>query len=146
MNLEISQAQFGVRPPVTKPIPEFLLEVGEEGLRELISKHYDSIKTSDIYNIFPQDDAEFAQAKINSSDFFIQICGGPKYFNTNRGAPQMIGRHAPFRITQQARQTWLELYKPLIEELKEKGITETSLYSFWGYLNIFSIWMINTQE
>ncbi len=145
MNLEISQAQFGVRPPVTKPIPEFLLEIGEEGLRELISKHYDSIRTSSIYNIFPQDDAEFAQAKVNSADFFIQICGGPKYFNTNRGAPQMVGRHAPFRITPQARQTWLELYKPLIKELKENGITETSLYSFWGYLNIFSIWMINTQ-
>ncbi len=45
MNLEISQAQFGVRPPVTKPIPEFLLEVGEKGLRELIPKHYDLIQT-----------------------------------------------------------------------------------------------------
>ena len=146
MNLEISHAQFGVRPPVVKPIPEFLLEVSEEGLRELISKHYDKIKESSIYNIFPQDAQEFAQAKVNSADFFIQICGGPKYFNTNRGAPQMVGRHAPFRIDANARQTWLELYKPLIEELKEQGVTETSLYSFWGYLNIFSIWMINTAS
>ncbi|UCM99541.1 globin [Sulfurimonas sp. SWIR-19] len=145
MNLEISQAQFGVRPPVTKPIPEFLLEVGEEGIRELISKHYDAIKQSDISHLFPQDDAEFEKAKVNSADFFIQICGGPKYFNQNRGAPQMVGRHAPFRIDAKARQTWLELYKPLIEALKEKGVTETSLYSFWRYLDIFSIWMINTQ-
>lgn len=145
MNLEISHAQFGVRPPVVKPIPEFLLEVGEEGIRELISKHYDAIKTSEIFNIFPQDEKDFAQAKINSSDFFIQICGGQSHFTTNRGAPRMVGRHAPFRIDAKARQTWLELYKPLIEELKEKGVTETSLYSFWGYLNIFSIWMINTQ-
>ena len=145
MNLDIAHAQFGVRPPVTKPIPEFLIEVGEEGLRELISKHYDKIKESEIFNIFPQDAIEFEQAKVNSADFFIQICGGPKYFNTNRGAPQMIGRHAPFRIDANARKIWLELYKPLIEELKENGVTETSLYSFWGYLNIFSIWMINTQ-
>jgi len=145
MNLEISRAQFGVRPPVTKPIPEFLLEIKEEGIRELISKHYDVIKQSDIRHLFPQDDAEFEKAKVNSADFFIQICGGPKYFNTNRGAPQMVGRHAPFRIDAKARQTWLELYKPLLKELKEQGVTETSLYSFWGYLNIFSIWMINTQ-
>ena len=145
MNLEISHAQFGVRPPVVKPIPEFLLEVGEEGIRELISKHYDAIKQSEIFHIFPQDEKEFAQAKINSSDFFIQICGGQPHFTTNRGAPRMVGRHAPFRIDAQARQVWLELYKPLLEELKEKGTTETSLYSFWGYLNIFSIWMINTQ-
>ncbi len=145
MNLEISQAQFGVRPPVTKPIPEFLIEVGEEGIRNLISKHYDSIKQSDISYLFPVDEVEFEQAKVNSADFFIQICGGPKYFNTNRGAPQMVGRHAPFRIDAKARQTWLELYKPLIKELKEQGVTETSLKSFWGYLDIFSIWMINTQ-
>jgi len=145
MNLETSQAQFGVRPPVTKPIPEFLLEVGEEGIRKLISDHYDSIKESDIVHLFPLDEEEFKLAKQHSSDFFIQICGGPAYFNQNRGAPQMVGRHAPFRIDAAARKTWLELYKPLILELKEKGVTETSLKSFWGYLDIFSIWMINTK-
>jgi len=57
----------------------------------------------------------------------------------------MIGRHAPFRIDAKARERWLKLYKPLIEELKEQGVTETSLQSFWNYLNIFSIWMINTK-
>ena len=146
MNLEISHAQFGVRPPVQKPIPEFILEVGEERIRKLISDHYDSIKKSDIYFLFPQDDTEFEAARTHSSDFIIQICGGPAYFNTNRGAPQMVGRHAPFAIDAAARLKWLELYKPLIEELKTEGVTETSLYSFWGYLNIFSIWMINTQS
>jgi len=145
MNLEITYAQFGVRPPVTKPIPEFILEIGEEGLRKLISDHYDAIKQSDIYFLFPQDENEFEMAKVHSADFFIQICGGPAYFNKNRGAPQMIGRHAPFAIDAKARQRWLELYKPFILELKEQGVTETSLNSFWGYLNIFSIWMINTQ-
>lgn len=145
MNLDITYAQFGVRPPVTKPIPEFLIEVSEAGIREMISKHYDAIKKSEIFPIFPQDDAEFEQAKVNSADFFIQICGGPRYFNQNRGAPQMIGRHAPFAIDAKAREVWLELYKPLILELKESGVTETSLNSFWGYLDIFSIWMINTK-
>ena len=145
MDLQITQVEFGVRPPVAKPIPEFLLEVGEEGIRELISKHYDLIKQSDIYHLFPQDDAAFEQAKLNSSDFFIQICGGQPYFTQHRGAPRMVGRHAPFAIDAKARQRWLELYKSLIVELKEQGVTETSLYSFWKYLDIFSIWMINTK-
>ncbi len=146
MNLEIMQAQFGVRPPVQKPIPEFILEMGEEGIRKLISDHYDAIKASDIYFLFPQDADEFEAAKRHSSDFIIQICGGPAYFNQNRGAPQMVGRHAPFAIDAKARKRWLELYRPLLEELKEQGVTETSLNSFWGYINIFSIWMINTQS
>ncbi len=145
MNLEITHAQFGTRPPVTKPIPEFLIEVGEDGMRKLISDHYNSIKTSEIAFLFPMDEKEFEEAKKHSSDFFIQICGGPSYFNQNRGAPQMVGRHAPFRIDAKAREIWLELYKPLIIELKDKGVTETSLQSFWNYLNIFSIWMINTK-
>ena len=145
MNLEISYAQFGVRPPVIKPIPAFLIEIGEARMRELISKHYASINKSEIFHIFPQDEKEFKQAKVHSADFFIQICGGPQYFNQNRGVPRMIKRHAPFVIDGKARQVWLELYKPLILELKESGITEISLNSFWGYLNIFSIWMINTK-
>ena len=146
MNLEITYAQFGVRPPVSKPIPEFILEMGEESIRKLISDHYDAIKASDIYFLFPQDVDEFEAAKKHSSDFIIQICGGFPHFNQNRGAPQMVGRHAPFAIDAKARERWLELYRPLLEELKEQGITETSLNSFWGYLNIFSIWMINTQS
>ena len=145
MNLDITQVMFGVRVPVTKPIPEFLLEMGEEGIRKLISDHYNKLKVSEIKYLFPLDPEEFEEAKKHSSDFFIQICGGPKYFNENRGAPQMVGRHAPFRITAEARQTWLELYKPLILELKENNITETSLQSFWNYLDVFSSWMINTK-
>jgi hemoglobin len=145
MNLTITKTPFGVRPPVQKPIPEFLIEVTEEGIRKLINDHYDSIKKSEISYLFPLDEKEFEQAKINSSDFFIQICGGRAYFNENRGAPQMIGRHARFRIDAKAREVWLELYKPLLMELKEQGVTETSLNSFWNYLNIFSLWMINTK-
>jgi hemoglobin len=145
MNLDITQVMFGVRIPVTKPIPEFLIEVGEDGIRKLVSDHYDKLRVSEISNLFPMDDKDFEDAKKHSSDFFIQICGGRAYFTENRGAPQMVGRHAPFRITAKARQTWLELYKPLILELKDKGVTETSLQSFWNYLDVFSSWMINTK-
>ena len=145
MNLEIAYAQFGAKPPVTKPIPEFLLEVGEAGIRELIAKHYESIKESEIVHLFPFDGEDFEKAKKHAADFFIQICGGPQYFNQSRGAPRMVGRHARFRIDAKAREVWLELYKPLLLELKENGVTETSLQSFWDYLNIFSIWMVNTK-
>ncbi|MBA3026360.1 MAG: globin [Sulfurimonas sp.] len=145
MNLNITKAPFGVRPPVTKPIPEFLIEVGEQGIRDLISNHYDLIRESSIAHLFPLNAEDFEKAKQHSSDFFIQICGGRAYFNENRGAPQMIGRHAPFRIDSNARQVWLELYKPLLLELQAKGVTETSLNSFWAYLDIFSLWMINTK-
>jgi len=145
MNLEIAYGEFGVRPPVTKAIPEFLIEIGEEGLRQLVSDHYDSIKESDIKHLFPLSEDEFVLAKKHSADFMIQICGGPAYFNQSRGAPQMVGRHAPFKIDAKARETWLKLYQPLFLELEKKGITAKSLESFWNYLNVFSLWMVNTK-
>jgi hemoglobin len=145
MNLEITYGEFGVRPPVTKAIPEFYIEIGEEGIRKLISDHYDAIKESDIAFLFPINEEDFELAKKHSADFIIQICGGPAYFNQSRGAPQMVGRHAPFRIDAKARETWLKLYQPLFLELEEKGITSKSLESFWNYLNVFSLWMVNTQ-
>jgi len=145
MELKITHGVFGIQPPVTKPIPEFLIEVGEDGIRKLIDEHYDMIKSSDIAHLFPRTEEGLKQASKNASDFFIQICGGRAYFNENRGAPRMIGRHAPFRIDARAREVWLELYIPILQKLKEEGVTETSLKSFWNYLDIFSIWMINTR-
>jgi len=145
MNLEITYGEFGVRPPVTKAIPEFLIEVGEEGLRKLVSDHYDAIVESDIKDLFPLNDEELKLAKKHAADFMIQICGGPAYFNQSRGAPQMVGRHAPFRIDAKARESWLKLYQPLFIKLQQEGITERSLESFWNYLDIFSLWMVNTR-
>ena len=143
MEYTITTAQIGTRPPVQIPSPKVLEFLGEEGMRKLISDHYDILRESNIKGLFPPSDEGFALAKKHSADFFIQICGGPQHFNQKRGRPMMAARHAPFAITQEARRVWLESYimilKPLDmpEELKE---------SFWNYLDVFSIWMMNTEE
>ncbi len=147
MKLEITPAPFGVRPPVTKPVREFLAAVGEERIRKLVSDHYDLLRTSDISSLFPVDNDEaFAAAKKHAADFFIQICGGPDYFNQSRGAPQMVGRHAPFRIDAHARNRWLGFYQQLLPQLQDEGIPTEYIESFWNYLDIFSIWMVNTPS
>ncbi|WP_418185974.1 globin [Aliarcobacter vitoriensis] len=143
MNYNITQAQFGVRPPVTKPSPRFLEVLQEDGLRQLVSNHYDILRTSQIKDMFPQDDEAFALAKQHSADFFIQICGGPDYFNQNRGAPMMVGRHQPFKITPKARLIWLDSYKQVLENLE---LEDELKQSFWNYIDVFSIWMINTPQ
>ena len=145
MHFSITPVILGTRPPVTKPNPLFLKSIGEARMRKLISDHYEGIKRSDIFFMFPQSDEAIEQAKVNASDFFIQICGGPAYFNQNRGAPMMAKRHAPFPITQNARITWLTLYMPLLNELIGEGVDEALVQSFWEYLDIFSAWMMNTK-
>lgn len=145
LKLEITPGQLGVRPPVTKPHPGFLYEVGEERFRKLVNDHYELIRNSDIAFLFPiHDEDDFEAAKKHAADFLIQICGGPDYFNQTRGEPRMVGRHAPFRIDEASRRRWLEFYAELLPPLEAEGINPEYIKSFWDYLDIFSIWMINT--
>jgi len=145
MNLIITEVEFGEKPPVTKPHPDFLKFLGENGIREMVNKHYEAIRANEIRELFPADEVEFEEAKKRASDFFIQVLGGYPYFSERRGAPRMVGRHAPFAITASARRVWLKLYIPILEELRDR-VPEPLIEIFWNYLNIFSIWMINTKE
>ena len=136
----------GINPPVTKPNPEFLQEIGEEEMRDLLRRFYTKLHQSPIKHLFPEDFDEMMIASQHSADFFIQICGGPKYFNKNRGAPQMRGRHAPFAITPEARLHWLVLFEEALQPIIEQKLSsEANIQSFWNYINIFSQWMVNTR-
>ncbi len=142
IELKISDAVKGSRPNVNLPNKEIFEFLNEEGVRKLIGDHYDLIKTSSIRDIFPPNDVIFEVAKKNSADFFVQILGGSSYYNENRGAPMLVRRHNPFSITADARKVWLGIYQELLPKL---GMPDELLYSFWNYLDQFSIWMINTD-
>ncbi len=143
MEYKITPAQVGTRPPVQLPNPKVLEFLGEDGMRDLISQHYDILKTSKIKDLFPTSQKGLEKAKEHSADFFIQICGGTPYFNQNRGRPMMAARHAPFKITQEARKIWLESY---ITVLEKSSLPQDLKQSFWDYLDIFSIWMMNSHD
>lgn len=143
MQPEIQQYPFGARPDVTRPNPEFLTFMGENGIRKLVNRHYDLMHESSIAHLFPTDKEEFEAAKKRSADFFIQICGGPDYFNQNRGKPALIRRHAPFAIDAAGRQVWLECYH---QALLEFDIPKHLFNSFWEYIQVFSAWMINSKK
>lgn len=143
MEFNITPAQVGTRPPVEKPSHAVLEYLGEEGMRKLVSDHYDLLRQSNIKGLFPPTDEGFAKAKEHSADFFIQICGGPQYFNQKRGKPMMAARHAPFKINPEARRVWLESYAMV---LAQYDMPEELKKSFWNYIDIFSIWMMNTTE
>jgi hemoglobin len=126
---------------VTIPDPQFFNLLKEEGIRKMVGAHYDLLVKSSIKGIFPKDKEKLDLAKQHSADFFIQICGGPKRYNENRGKPMLVSRHAPFVITPSARLVWLECYGEVLIQL---GLPEEVLMSFWNYINVFSSWMVNT--
>ena len=146
LNFSILPYQVGVTPPVTKPNPAFLTDIGEEGMRALLDRFYMGLFESPIKELFPKEIDVMKNAGQISADFFIQICGGTPYFNQNRGAPQMGKRHAPFAITPDARLHWLVCFEEALQLIiDEKQSSEENIQSFWDYINVFSIWMINAR-
>jgi len=143
MELKIKAYKFGERPGVTRPSREILNYLGEVGVRKLVDDHYNLLRESEVKDLFPQDMEAFEAAKLRSSDFFIQILGGSQYFNLNRGDPMLIRRHLPFKITKKARLVWLQCYQQLLPKL---NMSEELIFSYWDYLNVFSSWMVNTDE
>jgi len=75
LDFSILPYQEGVNPPVTKPNPAFLTDIGEESMRDLLDKFYMGLFKSPIKDIFPSDKEEMKIAGQHSADFFIQICG-----------------------------------------------------------------------
>jgi len=142
MILEIAEGSFGIRPSVELPNPRFLEELTEAGMRGLISDQYDLLRLSPVANLFPPNEIIFEQAKLKSSDFFIQICGGHPHYQENRGNPMLVRRHMPFTITPEARVIWLQCYQKLLPQL---DVREELIMSFWNYLNYFSLWMVNSR-
>ena len=140
MEFKISKYTPGTRPEVSLPSTQMFTLLGEEGIRKLVSDHYDLLKESEVKHLFPQDEEGLNKAKKHASDFFIQICGGPMYFSKNRGKPMLYKRHLPHKINAEAREEWLKCYK---EALVKHDLPEDVLQSFWNYLDIFSIWMVN---
>ncbi|RUT78754.1 globin [Ancylomarina longa] len=143
MELIISEYQYGERPTVTRPSRDILKHLGEVGIRKLVDDHYNLLRESDVKGLFPPDNDEFEAAKLRSSDFFIQILGGPQYFNQNRGEPMLVRRHRPFNISSEARLIWLQCYQQLLPLL---DLPEELIISYWNYLNVFSSWMVNSEK
>lgn len=141
MKFQISKYMPGERPEVTLPTHEVYRILGDDGIRNMVKDHYNLLAKSEIKELFPQDAAGLNRAVKNSSDFFIQICGGPMYFNKNRGRPMMYKRHLPHKITPEARKVWLECYRQAIEK---QNLPDDVSLSLWNYLDVFSKWMVNT--
>lgn len=143
MDFVITSYIPGFRPPVTLPSHKMFLLLKEEGIRKIVSDHYDLLVQSSISDLFPKNPVALEKAKENSADFFIQICGGPEYFNKHRGQPMLNRRHLPFKITPEGREVWLECYKSVLSNLNLPGDV---IISFWNYVDVFSKWMVNSVD
>lgn len=82
--------------------------LGEEGFSKLIGAFYGQVVIDDILGpLYPKDDLPGAEERLR--DFLIFRFGGPQRYIEQRGHPRLRMRHAPFPVTQAARDRWMEL-------------------------------------
>ncbi|XPV69744.1 MAG: globin [Halarcobacter sp.] len=142
MQYKVSKTKFGEKPDFELPKPLFYEELGEKGLVKLFNEFYDLLVDSDISNFFPQEEEELAKVKSHNVKFFIEACGGPKYYSQTVGHFDMIKAHEPFSITEKARTEWLGCME---EVLKKTEISDEAKESFWSYLESFSKHTVNVD-
>jgi hemoglobin len=106
----------------------------------LVRAFYDGVQADPvIWPMYPADDLEGAVWRLSS--FLQQYWGGPGTYSEQRGHPRLRMRHAPFPITPEARDRWLEHMRAAVESLGLAPLDEAEL---WGYLDRAAHAMTNT--
>jgi len=143
---EVSKVIKGEEVAFKNPSAKFYEAIGgEEGMKALMYDFYDIIYDSDIAHFFPQDEEEFEAVKVKNTKFFIQLCGGPKvYESETKGADlneYMIRIHDDFSIYEKSRYEWLGCME---EALRKVKLDQEIKDDFWAYLESFSKLTVNT--
>ena len=79
--------------------------------------------------MYPTDDLQGAEERLR--DFLIFRFGGPQRYIENRGHPRLRMRHAPFAVTQAARDRWVQMMDRAFSEAKLPADAEGALRGFF---------------
>jgi hemoglobin len=108
----------------------------------LVTRFYEGVQQDDlIWPMYPADDLDGAIWRLSS--FLQQYWGGPTTYSEERGHPRLRMRHAPFRVTPEARERWLTHMRVAVESLDLAPLDEAEL---WGYLDRAAHAMTNTFD
>lgn len=118
---------------------EVYAAIGDEGFTRLAAAFYRQIPEDDILGpMYRGRDLAAAQARL--CGFLIYRFGGPDRYIQERGHPRLRIRHAPFAITEAARNRWMELMRKAISEARLTADVEAALVP---YLDSTATFMIN---
>lgn len=83
---------------------------------------------------------DLAGAEQRLRDFLIYRFGGPPRYIEQRGHPRLRARHAPFVISQAARDHWMQL---MSEALAEAALPAEAEHVFQTFLDGIATFLIN---
>jgi hemoglobin len=113
---------------------------GMETIRTIVAKFYEGVATDELMRpMYPEEDLGPAQERLTL--FLAQYWGGPTTYSEQRGHPRLRMRHAPFEVTPEARDRWLQHFR---EGLDAAGLTPEQDAQFWAYAEHAATFMVNT--
>ncbi len=116
--------------------------IGTDGFERLVAAFYRQVPQDDLLKaMYPASDLEGAEQRLRN--FLIYRFGGPQKYIEERGHPRLRMRHFPFRITQTARNRWMQLMRIALVEAKLPVEAEQVLLKFFEGMSTF---MINQAE
>ena len=89
---------------------------GESFFVELVDAFYSAVERDEgLRAMYPE---ELSAARRHLTLFLIQYWGGPDTYQRERGHPRLRLRHAPFRITETARDAWLAAMRSAVMSVR----------------------------
>ena len=115
---------------------------GHETFVRLVARFYEGVAGDPALRaLYPEEDLTHAAERLRM--FLEQYWGGPTTYSDQRGHPRLRMRHAPFRVTPDARDRWLTHMRDAVESLHLPPLQESIL---WDYLERAAWSMVNTME
>ena len=115
--------------------------MGVAGIGKLVAAFYRQIPGDDLLvPMYPSEDLAGAEERLRL--FLVFRFGGPQDYLQRRGHPALRMRHAPFAVTQAARDRWMQLMENAIVECEFSEEVQGVLRGFLGNVATF---LINRQ-
>ncbi len=96
-------------------VHEICDRLGEARLAEVVAAFYRRVPEDDVLGpMYP--DGDFAGAETRLCSFLVYRFGGAADYLEQRGHPRLRIRHAPFPVTSQARDRWVQLMEAAVSE------------------------------
>jgi hemoglobin len=112
--------------------------IGEDGFRRLIAAFYSQVPKDDLLGpMYPAGDLAGAEERLR--EFLIYRFGGPQRYIEQRGHPRLRMRHAPFAVSQAARDRWIQLMNHALTEAALPAEAEAILREFFDGVATFMI-------
>ena len=113
---------------------------GRATIARIVHVFYQGVADDPVLRpMYPE--ADLGPAEERFTQFLEQYWGGPTTYSEQRGHPRLRMRHAPFEVTDEARERWLGHFRA---GLDAAGLTAEQDARFWTYAQHAAQFMVNT--